>query len=149
MSLKTDYKDAVYSGDRRYAITENGDGTSKITDSTVYSQEGTRFGANDINNTNAAVNRLNHVTEITLNKNSWEGNFAPYTQSVSVSGITVDDEPLVVSALVDGASVDTQKAYNKAFAILCAGTATTSDGKITFKVYKKPATTITVGLKGA
>lgn len=149
MSLKVDYKDAMYTGDRKYTISDNGDGTSKITDSTAYSQEGDSFGAKDINDTNAAVNRLNHVTEITLSKDAWTGSAAPYSQEISVAGVTADDEPLVVSALADGASSDAQKAYNKAFAILCAGTATTGNGKITFKVYKKPATTIAVGLKGA
>lgn len=56
MSLKTDYVDAVYTGDKKYTITDNGDGTSTITDSTAYEQEGTRFGAKDINDINAAVN---------------------------------------------------------------------------------------------
>lgn len=58
MSLKTDYVDAVYTGDKAYTITENGDGTSKITDSTTYSQTGSSFGAKDINETNTEVNRV-------------------------------------------------------------------------------------------
>lgn len=149
MSLRTDYVDAVYTGDRKYTISDNGDGTSSIVDSTAYEQDGTQFGAKDINETNAAVNRLNHVTEVTLYSSGWSGNSAPYSQTVSVAGVTADDEPLVVSALADGASADVQKAYSKAFAILCSGTAMTSDGNVTFKVYKKPAITIVVGLKGA
>ena len=58
MSLKTDYVDAVYTGDKAYTITENGDGTSKITDSTTYSQTGSSFGAKDINETNTEVHRV-------------------------------------------------------------------------------------------
>ena len=38
--LKTDYKDAMYDGARKYKITSNADGTSGITDETVYTQEG-------------------------------------------------------------------------------------------------------------
>ena len=36
--LKTDYKDAMYDGARKYKITSNADGTSGITDETVYTQ---------------------------------------------------------------------------------------------------------------
>ena len=57
--LKTDYKDAMYDGARKYKITSNADGTSGITDETVYTQEGDPFGANDINSTNKAINRIN------------------------------------------------------------------------------------------
>ena len=55
---------------------------------------------------------------------------------------------MLVSALEDGADLATQKAYSKAFGILAAGTGTTADGSVTFKVYKKPATDIVAGLKG-
>ena len=41
--LKTDYKDAMYDGARKYKITSNADGTSGITDETVYTQEGDPF----------------------------------------------------------------------------------------------------------
>ena len=37
--LKTDYKDAMYDGARKYRITANTDGTSVIADETVYTQE--------------------------------------------------------------------------------------------------------------
>ena len=92
--------------------------------------------------------RLENVTEVTLTAAGWTGDAAPYSQTVYVSGATADMEPLVVSALADGASAETQKAYVKAFGILCGGTAVLADGQATFKVYKKPATDITIGLKG-
>ena len=148
MSLKTDYVDAVYTGEKKYTITDNSDGTSTIADSTAYEQEGTRFGAKDINDTNAAVNRLNHVTEVTLAAAGWTGSAAPYSQTVTVDGTTADMEAILVSALADGASAATQAAYVKAFGILSSGTATIGDGTVTFKVYKVPATDIKVGLKG-
>lgn len=92
--------------------------------------------------------RLENVTEVTLTAAGWTGDAAPYSQTVYVSGATAGMEPLVVSALADGASAETQKAYVKAFGILCGGTAVLADGQATFKVYKKPATDITIGLKG-
>ena len=134
MSLKTDYKDAVYTGNKKYTITDNGDGTSAITDSTAYEQEGDRFGAKDINATNAAINRLNHVTEVTLTSSGWTGDSPPYIQTVSVAGATAEDEAILVSALPDGSDEETQKAYAKAFGIVSCGTASIGDGTATFKV---------------
>jgi hypothetical protein len=148
MILKTDYKDAMYDGARKWRITQNSDGTSGIADETSYTQEGDRFGANDINSTNTAINRINHVTEVTLTASGWEGGAAPYTQTVSVPGATADLDAILVSALADGASVTTQKAYIKAFGIISSGTASLGNGTATFKVYKKPATDCLVGLKG-
>lgn len=57
-SLKTNYKDAVWSGDRRVRITPDG-GTAyegTIRDITSYDEAGDVFGAADINATNAQVN---------------------------------------------------------------------------------------------
>ena len=56
MALKTDYKDYVADGARKYRLTANADGTTGIEDATAYAQQGDRFGAADINATNAAVN---------------------------------------------------------------------------------------------
>ena len=67
---------------------------------------------------------------------------------MAVDGVTAEDNPILVSALEDGADLAAQKAYNKAFGILATGTGTTADGSVTFKVYKQPTTDITVGLKG-
>ena len=54
----------------------------------------------------------------------------------------------MVSALADGASLEEQKAYIKAYGLICSGTGILGDGTATFKVYKKPAVDITVGLRG-
>lgn len=146
--LKIDYKDAMYDGARRYRIIQNADGTVGISDETNYTQEGTQFGANDINDTNTAVNHLNHITEVKLLAAGWAGNAAPYTQTVNVSGGMAALEPILVSTLAEGADVATQKAYSKAFGIISSGTATLGDGTATFTVYKKPVTDCIVGLKG-
>lgn len=71
-----------------------------------------------------------------------------HAQTVAVEGVKADDSPTVVSMLEDGASEEVQKAYSKAYGIITSGTGTTADGSVTFKVYKKPTTDITIGLKG-
>ena len=93
---------------------------------------------------------MNHVTTVTLTASGWIYREASgtYLQEVSLDGVTAEDEPLLVSALEDGANASTQLAYSKAFGIVASGTATTGDGYVSFKTYKKPATDITVGLKG-
>lgn len=148
MGLKIDYKDAMYDGQRRYRLIPNEDGTYSLPDATVYTQQGDKFGANDINATNKAINRIDHVAEITLTAAGWTGSVAPYVQTVTVSGATADMEAMVVSALADGATEAVQKAYSKAFGIVTSGTASLGNGSATFKVYKKPVTDIKIGLKG-
>lgn len=56
MPLKVNYKDDVFTGNRKYDLVENGDGTYSLVDQTTYTQEGDVFGASDINATNTAVN---------------------------------------------------------------------------------------------
>lgn len=60
MALRTNYKDFIADSEGRlYRIVPVGDtGLSKITDATTYIQEGDRFGATDLNATNAQVNSL-------------------------------------------------------------------------------------------
>lgn len=47
--LKTDYKDDIFPGARRYDLVKNEDGTVSFTDKTDYTQEGDKFGAGEIN----------------------------------------------------------------------------------------------------
>jgi len=148
MGLKTDYKDAMFDGQRRYRLIPNEDGTYSLPDATTYTQQGDKFGANDINATNKAIKRIDHVTEVTLTAAGWTGSAAPYTQSVAVPGVTEDLEAMVVSSLADGATEAVQKAYSKAFGIVTSGTASLGSGTATFKAYKKPVTDIKIGLKG-
>lgn len=146
--LKTDYKEDVFEGNRKYKLISNQDGTTEIVDETAYTQEGDPFGANDINATNAAINRQDHVTLITLTAAKWIGDAAPYEQTVAVDGVTAEDNPMLVSALKNNATVEEHRAYNKAFGIIAAGIGITADGSVTYKVYKKPATDVMVGLRG-
>ena len=148
MALKTDYKDDGFAGNRKYRMITNADGTMSFEDVTPYDPVGDSFGAKDINTINKTINRLDHVTEITLTAAGWTGSSAPYTQTVTVPGATQDSEAMVVSALADGSTETVQKAYSKAFGIVTSGIASLGDGTATFKVYKKPVTDIKIGLKG-
>lgn len=57
MALRTDYTDAVFTGNRKYRMINNSDGTISLEDVTEYSQLDTALvGAVDMNNTNTAVN---------------------------------------------------------------------------------------------
>ena len=57
MSLKTDYKDAMFQGSRKYRMVQNDNGTVSFEDVTEYTQEGDSFGAKDINDTNTEVEK--------------------------------------------------------------------------------------------
>ena len=145
--MKTNWKDAIFS-QRKIRLNNNDDGTVTPVDETNYTQEGDAFGASALNSMGKEFNRSIHVTQVTLTASGWSGSSAPYTQTVSVSGATSDLEPILVSALADGADLSTQQAYSRAYGIISAGTATLGNGSATFKVYKKPATNCTVGLMG-
>ena len=96
----------------------------------------------------AAINRQDHIMLITFAESAWTGTEPPYTQTVAIDGVTAEDNPMLVSALKDNATVEEHRAYNKAFGIIAAGIGITNDGSVTYKVYKKPATDVMVGLRG-
>ena len=96
----------------------------------------------------AAINRQDHIMLITFAESAWTGSEPPYTQTVAVDSVTAEDNPMLVSALKDNATVEEHRAYNKAFGIIAAGIGITNDGSVTYKVYKKPATDVIVGLRG-
>ena len=103
---------------------------------------------NDVAN-KSYVDSKNKITSLTLIADNWVGDTAPYTQTVSVEGITANDNPILVSMLAAGTNPDMQKEYNKAFGIISSGAGLTEDGSVTFCVYSKPTMDITIGLKGA
>jgi len=90
LSLKTDYKDAVFTGQRAYALGNIYEDTYSITDVTEYEQVGSKFGAADINATNAEVNRLGNLVTVYLPLAGWSST-APYTQRVAVAGMKSTD----------------------------------------------------------
>lgn len=57
-NLRTNYKDDVFSGRRKYSEIDNGDGTKSFDDVTEYAQRGDTYGAAQINETNDVINNL-------------------------------------------------------------------------------------------
>ena len=68
MALKTDFKNSIYSGLKKFKSTDNGDGTVSFEDKTNYSQKGDSFGATEINETNLQVNKNTRELEIQSNE---------------------------------------------------------------------------------
>lgn len=60
-NLPVDFKDDILASSntkRKYRQTTNGDSTVSFEDVTNYSQEGSRFGAKEVNQTNTAINNI-------------------------------------------------------------------------------------------
>lgn len=62
MALRTNYKDDIFNGNRKYSEIDNGDGTISFTDETEYDQVGDTFGAAQINEIDTKIN--SHDTSI-------------------------------------------------------------------------------------
>ena len=95
-----------------------------------------------------SIEYMKAITDVSLTAEGWSGSSAPYSQAVAVTGCTADSAPTLLSRVNSTMDLATQKAYMKAYGYVCEGYAVTSDGTVTFYAYKKPAATITVGLKG-
>lgn len=84
MALKTNYKDDVFTGQRKYNLVENEDGTVSPLDVTQYSQEGDYFGAADMNATNTEVNSIRStVNSNTSNLNTLQTTVSGHTTSIN------------------------------------------------------------------
>lgn len=148
MALKTDYKSDQFEGNRKYQITTDGSGISEIVEVTEFAQEGDVFGPEDINATNAALNKAVRQRNITLPASGWSSQY-PFTQTVSVEGLVQEDDLKVIGVLIpDGTSQDQVKAINKAAGYLMSSEDSIGDGSATFHAYKKPAVDITVITEG-
>lgn len=145
MSLKTDYKDAVFTGNRLYEIGSSGGGKSTITDVTVYETAGDKFGAKDINDTNKAVNRLNHSISVTFLSSGWSLS-APYTQTITAEGFIDTDKPIPFF-IDDGTNETDSKNRSKAYGFVSYFDS--GNGTITAVCkYRKPTSNFTVEFKG-
>lgn len=59
MALRTDFKDSIPKNtteNKKYKMTNNSDGTVSFTDVTEYSQEGSSYGAKEVNEEREAIN---------------------------------------------------------------------------------------------
>ncbi|MCB7321110.1 hypothetical protein [Lacrimispora sp. 210928-DFI.3.58] len=144
--LKTDYKDDVFEGNRKYRLTQDADGNTEIQDVTEYNQQGDTFGAEDINNLTRAINQIQDFISVTLPAANWTGTEAPFVQTVTVEGITETDKPDQGIIYPENCTRAQQKAINKATGYLYD--LETGDGTVTFRATLKPTVDITLGLKG-
>lgn len=63
--LRTDYQDDIFSGNRKYQMITNGDGTISLVDVTQYTQVGDVYGAAEINEQNDVINNKGIVVSNT------------------------------------------------------------------------------------
>ena len=91
---------------------------------------------------------VDKVINVALTASGWtqDTTTGRYTQSVSNSEIKSTYNAICVSRADSSWNTTTLKAYNKAFGIVCSGTATTADGSATFSTIKKPSIDITIAL---
>ena len=147
MALKTNYKDAVFSGERKYQEIFNPDGTKSFADRTAYTEAGDRFGANDINATNTAINAINDVKEVWMRVADFTST-TPYTAQINVPGMKSTDTPLISHALVNGAT-DSGVIKGAWRAYSCIDRIDTFDGYMVLTCYrKKPTQDILLNVKG-
>lgn len=100
----------------------------------------------ELKKVNNRVDRGNGLKTLLLSATKWSG-VIPYTQSVSVSGVTAADVPIVGISIAEGTAPDQVKVQNKAWG--CVDRAVTGSGTITFYCYnKKPAIDFSVNVKG-
>lgn len=102
MALKTNYKDDVFTGNRKYKQTSNSDGSISLEDTTEYTQEGDIFAAKDINDTNTAVNAnetsitnlTSKVSTNTSNISTNKSNIAANTSSINTLKTSKQDKAI-------------------------------------------------------
>lgn len=174
-ALKTTYKDDKYTGKRKYILTQNIDGTISLDDTTTYEENGDIFSSYDINKTNEAINVFytefknknvevsenltsinktvsENLTKITAVKtavftvSAWAGS-GPYTQTVSVPGITAADIP-TPGIIYPSTLTETLKAQIDKSAGMITKLETVLGGIKATCAFKKPVADFTIGLKG-
>ena len=145
MSLKTDYKDAMYER-RKFRMENSGDGTVSLIDATSYTQEGTPFGANDVNAITKSVNALYQETIVSIPANAWSTS-APYSQKVAVPSIKATDSVSMGKAHTKSSSVTDIETFDEMAALITSAEVT--DGFVTFYcAAEKPSKDFKVKLKG-
>ena len=146
MALKTNYKDDVFEGNRKYTLIQGEDGKYEIIDSTNYTVQGDTFGAKDLNAITKTLNALQEIRRVFVDVSKWS-NTHPYVQEIDVPGILSTDAPTVALYLSGLETAEAVRRLNKQFAKV--DFVETLDGKIRVKCFnKKPEESLWIGLKG-
>ena len=154
MALKTDYKDAVFSGERKYREVFNNDGTKSFTDVTQYSEVGNKFGANDINATNYAVNAVGIAVNALAQYKIVEVKAANWptsgtcSQRINVRGMKASDTPIIGHHIV-GNVTDANLIKRAWKAYSCVDMIDTFDGYMILTCFRKrPVDNFLILIKG-
>lgn len=164
MSLKTNYKNDKFSGKRKYKMTTLPTGEVNLDDTTVYSEAGDIFNADDINTTNGAVNAAGSAIDalesslaeavsdmhalrvVNLPISGWSG-AAPFVQSVKVTGITALSGPVPGMQYPAGIDDNKKTLIDKSFGMITDIETLEGIVKITCR-FKKPVADLLLCLKG-
>lgn len=123
------------------------EGLFKLLQSTFSGADSWLMVAKDINDINDAIGNITVVKRTTYSteiSTTWTGSSAPYTQDVTVTGITADDEPHIMPNY--STTNATAIAQKEAWAMVCDGTA--GANKITFTCFEdKPTTAIPIQIE--
>lgn len=93
-----------------------------------------------------APSTATRLLTVTATASGWSAS-APYTQTISVSGITTSDTPIIGLSLPTNTTAANDKAIKKAYG--CLSSAVTNNGSITlYCAGKKPVTNFTIFIKG-
>lgn len=128
---------------RLKAVTDSASGADLIGATAISGWDGATVQA-ILESAKAAIDAGAAVSTATITA-TWAGASAPYTQDVTVSGMTADYEPLIcpVYSSTNATAILQQNAWN------LIGKAVTGTDKITFTCFEqKPITAIPIQIKG-
>lgn len=149
-TLPTNYVDAVWSGQRKYTMTQNQDSTVSFADATSYTVTGSYFGASNINATNAQVNGLSTAKTISIGASAWSSSTTTVNGRAyyiaTITGLTIYVENPEISIAPAGTVPTTTE--EERFAAIAYAVANVSNGSITFYAFTKPTASISVLAKG-
>ena len=131
-------------------ITKVGQYTVGINDDPTEEEKATAvYSANKVESMINELDSKYHTTrKITLLSSNWSTEY-PYTQTIEVEGISVNDDIKVIGAVhEDGNTYEQDKEIDKAVGFLMYNENGTSDGFITFKAKKKPTVDVTIITEG-
>lgn len=151
------WKDRIVEKPRTYHVQNNPDGTITLIPApgTVV-QEGTPVNAANLNHMEqglithlaetASINAIGHVyaAEFTATlSTSWSGSAAPYTQTVTINGITSAHNPIIDVVMSGTYSTDQQRIEQWGYIYR----AVTGTNQITFYASEKPTVSLPIRVK--
>lgn len=142
---KTVWVDRVSQFPNRYTKqNETSTQVELIADEGIVTEQGTFVNASLLNKMEQGIADMHKITNITLTT-TWVGTTAPFTQVITVSGVTSNDVPIIspIYSSTNTTAILEKIAWSK------VGKATTGNNSITFTCFEeKPITAINLQVKG-